>query len=57
MGANVIVEFENVFLIGGIFLIIGKKILIRVFFLKIGGNGANVLVEFEKKILSRGIFF
>ena len=35
MGANVLVDFENVFLIGGIFF-------------KLGAMGANVLVELEK---------
>ena len=35
MGANVLVDFENVFLIGGIFF-------------KLGAIGENVLVEFEK---------
>jgi len=44
MGANVLVEFENVFLIGGIFFKLGKM-------------GANVFVKFKKKILTGGIFF
>ena len=40
MGANVSVEFENVFLIGGIFFPLG----------------ANVLVEFKNVFLKRGPF-
>ena len=49
-GAKVLVEFENVFWIGGIFFTIGG------IFFKLGAMGANVLVEFEKKILTGGIF-
>ena len=43
MGANMLVEFENVFLMGGIFVNWG-------IFFKLGAKGAkgaNVLVEFE----------
>ena len=50
MGANVLVEFENIFLIGGIFLIWG-------IFLSWGKMGANVLVEFEKNVCNWGNFF
>ena len=45
MGANVLVEFENVILIGGIF------------FYSWGQMGENVLVEFENVFLIGGIFF
>ena len=73
MGANVLVEFENDFLIGGIFFqlgAIGGKCVSGIwkcffnwghFFPILGAigeqMGPNVLVEFEKKILIGGIFF
>jgi len=44
MGANVLVEFEKMFLIEGIFFNWGQM-------------GANVLVEFENVFLIGGIFF
>ena len=50
MRANVLVEFENIFLIGGIFLNWG-------IFLSWGKMGANVLVEFEKNVCNWGNFF
>ena len=43
MGANVLVEFENVFNWGH-------------FIFKLGAMGANVLVEFENVFLIGGIF-
>ena len=68
MGANVLVEFENVFLIGGIFFKLGAMganvlvefeniFLIEGIFLNWGQMGANVLLEFEKKKFDWGHFF
>ena len=45
LGANVLVEFKNVFLIGGIF------------FYNWGQLGKNMHVEFENIVLIGGIFF
>jgi len=45
LGANVLVEFKNVFLIGGIF------------FYNWGQLGTNMHVEFENIVLIGGIFF
>ena len=50
MGANMLAEFENIFLIGGIFLIWG-------IFFNCGQMGANVLVEFENVFFDWGHFF
>ena len=48
-----IVEFKNVFLIGGIFFKLGANILVEFKVFLIGGIflklGANMLVEYEKK--------
>jgi len=68
LGANVLVEFKNVFRFGGIFSLIGgkwgqmckwnfKKILIGgIFSYNWGQLGANVLVEF-KNVFLLGAFF
>jgi len=50
LGANVLVEFEKCFLIGGIFCNWGH------FFFNWGQMGANVLVDFENVFLI-GAFF
>jgi len=50
LGANVLVEYKNVFLTRGIFYNWGQ------FFPNLGQFGANVLVEFENVFLIGGIF-
>ena len=49
-GGKCVVEFENVFLIGGSYFNGG-------IFFKLGAMGANVLMEFENVFLIGGIFF
>jgi len=54
MGANVLVEFENVFLIGGIFFTIGGIFFKLGAMVEIGGNGGKCLFRaFMFAILSK----